>query len=580
MFGVDTIRSTFSLHTVDLHCEPKDVANVLIWQNSIHPDHFEEMCKIHMEQLKGFDDSPYKLRVRHVLAKAKFLHDATKKTIDLIIMPEFSVLRKHLGIIKKWSRNNKDTLIVAGSAYKKDPDDPEKKRSTATVMLGGKCYETYKSTLSPKEEALDLNLESGNGIYEFTNTPVGTLCLMICADFLNNDNIEYLRRHSEDVKYDVICVIACQPNPEDATLSKKHYQYANSVCNFSSNPYVIFSNIKCNPIATGKSAVFSNLLHPHARKQLCLNQSILANHPNVATVMPDDSRYMFLSLKIKNRIPKFADARDVRDTPQIKIFYIEGLCKYSKYDKHKIRLVAFDLDGTLVQGPHHYSWASIYKTLGLPDESRKKHKDAYLQKMNPTYEDYNAWCRANLNDFKSKKLTRKQLHDIAEEHFELSAHVDETFAELRRRKIRIALISGGVDIFATHFFGEDLKDKFDDYFINEFQYDGADHLINIVATKYDFQGKAEAISLLCSKYDIPRRLVSFVGDARNDQPALLYVGLGIAFYPTAYTVSARYFIPSEAKNNAKVVEKIPGRDKNLYEVIKCIDEYSKNPRYY
>lgn len=570
----------FNVHTVDLHCESKDVANVLIWQNSIHPDHFEEMCKIHTGQLKQFDESPYKLRVKHVLEKSKFLNDRTKKTIDLIVMPEFSVLRKHLGIIKKWSKDNKDTLIVAGSAYKKDPDDPKKKRSAATVMLGGECYETYKSTLSPKEEALVSNLEPGDGIYEFTNTPVGTLCLMICADFLNDDNIEHLRLRDEIVKYDVVCVIACQPNPENSSLSKKHYQYADRVCDFSSNPYVIFANIKCNPTATGKSAVFFKPLHRHVRHQLCLHKSMQNDCSNVATVMPDDSRYMLLSLKIKQRIPKFSDAHDVKDTPQIKILYIEGLDNYAKFDKHKIKLIIFDLHGTLVQGPHQYSWVSIYKALNIHDERRRKHKDTYIQKMNPTYEDYKAWCRANLDDFKKNKLTKQQLRDIADEQFELSAHVDETFAELRKRRIRIALISGGVDIFATHFFGDNLDEKFDDYFVNKFQYDVADYLVNIIATEYDFQGKVEAINLLCSKYDIPRRLVAFVGDARNDQPALLHVGLGIAFYPTAYTVSAREFIPNEAENQTGIEAKLRGRDKDLYEVIKCIDKYSKNPRYY
>ena len=416
--------------------------------------------------------------------------------------------------------------------------------------------------------------------------------MFICSDFIEKDSIEEFIKESNDKKvtnydYDIICAISCQMNPEqNSARQKRHYYYANYVSeSINSKPYVVFSNTKCAQYASGKSAIFFHSLGTCDRRRLCRNEELLMKYESLVSIMPDDSRYMLANFKIKDRVP-LVGGRKVTERAQVRINYIDGISRYKDIDDHDIRLLACDLDGTLIQGPHHYSWVPIYEELGIPSEQRLKHKNAYLQKMNTSFKDYKKWCDANLADFKSKGLNKEILKTIANKHFSLTHNVKKTLEELKKRGVKIALISGGIDFFAKHLFGDDLRKYFEDRYINEFTYDGDDLLDEIKPTKYDFLGKAEAIDVLCSKYDISRRNVAFVGDARNDQQALSHAGLGIAFYPTPYTVCAQYVIQHEPDNELgdKKLEDKKLEDKkklkDFSKILECIDAYKKNPRFY
>ena len=211
------------------------------------------------------------------------------------------------------------------------------------------------------------------------------------------------------------------------------------------------------------------------------------------------------------------------------------------------KLVCFVLDGTLIDETE-YIWLTIYEHLGVDlNETQKTAKKFWAKEI--TYEE---WCQSDLNFLKQKNMHLKHFKDIAQKLKVMKGAI-ETVAELKKRGIKIAVISGSVDIIVDLLFP---KNTFDYLLINKIVFDKKGFVQEIIPTLYDCDEKATGLLMLCKKEKISTKECVFVGDNKNDVSAAKAAGLAISFNSKS----------AELDNNCKVVIK----KKDLRETLKHI----------
>jgi HAD superfamily phosphoserine phosphatase-like hydrolase len=198
---------------------------------------------------------------------------------------------------------------------------------------------------------------------------------------------------------------------------------------------------------------------------------------------------------------------------------------------NKIRLVAFDLDGTLIKGIR-YSWSIVWNHLNVDNQALEQRKEQFRKKEL----SYLEWCRLDSEAFKKHGLNNNHFKEIVKSHsLELTKNLREGLLELKNSGIKIAIISGGIDALLYELL-PDADELFDEIFINRFIFSDDGRLKKISATEYDWDdskvgvvGKSRGLERLCEKYDISIDDAAFVGDDHNDIEAMKIAGLKI-FY--------------------------------------------------
>lgn len=196
-----------------------------------------------------------------------------------------------------------------------------------------------------------------------------------------------------------------------------------------------------------------------------------------------------------------------------------------------LRLVAFDLDGTLIKGIRH-SWTLLWNHI-CPKETQQVERKEQFQKNQLSYAE---WCRLDGDLLRLKGLTRQHFKEIiAKGGFSPTKNLVKAVQILRANGFKTAIISGGMD---TLLYGliPNADELFDDVFINRLVFDEHGVFQFISPTEYDWDdgkvgvvGKKRGLERLCEKYSIPMANAAFVGDDHNDLEAMEAAGTKI-FY--------------------------------------------------
>ena len=195
-----------------------------------------------------------------------------------------------------------------------------------------------------------------------------------------------------------------------------------------------------------------------------------------------------------------------------------------KGPKGRFKLVAFDLDGTLLRG-FDFSWRLIWDHLGFPDSLRKKGMQRYL-----AHEiDYREWCEWCVEHFREAGLARSAFREIAK-RATVTKNLEVALKRLRKEGLLTAIVSGGVDALLYEMIPK-ADELFDYIFINRLQFDDSDALTGIVPTMYDYEGKPIAIEKICDERGIDPSEAVFVGEGHNDAFVVGRVGLVLAYPP-------------------------------------------------
>lgn len=201
-------------------------------------------------------------------------------------------------------------------------------------------------------------------------------------------------------------------------------------------------------------------------------------------------------------------------------------------DSPKRRLVAFDLDGTLIKGIRH-SWTVLWQAIGKTSEDATRHKKDFEEGRL----SYAEWCRSDLEALRAGGLTMAKVIDAAKKSgCSLTKNLREAIDMLHNNNCKVVIISGGADCLLYALL-PDADEIFDDIYINRCKF-GADGILeDIVPTEYDWdadclgvQGKEAGFRFLCAKYDAKELDSVFVGDDRNDFRAMGLAGMKIFYH--------------------------------------------------
>ena len=132
--------------------------------------------------------------------------------------------------------------------------------------------------------------------------------------------------------------------------------------------------------------------------------------------------------------------------------------------KADILLAAFDLDGTVLQ--HTSSWVAIHRRFGT------EHKGAASLRLYTEGKiDYREFMRRDIASW-PKTVTREEIASILS-HYKIRQDAPYVFDELRRRGVRTALVTSGIDILAKEV-ANDLG--IDHWLANGLRFDGRGRL--------------------------------------------------------------------------------------------------------
>lgn len=210
-------------------------------------------------------------------------------------------------------------------------------------------------------------------------------------------------------------------------------------------------------------------------------------------------------------------------------------------EEQPYRLVCFSLDGVLLRG-FQFSWEAVWSLLGDAGEQRKKGlKLFHTGRM--SYEDWCLWC---CDIYRSHDLRRPQLIEMIQ-RYTVIGQLTAGLQRLRAAGFRLALISGGLDIFLQTLI-PDYAQWFDQVFINRMEFDSQGRIINIVPTPFDFERKPDAVRYLCSLYGLHTAQSICVGSSFVDKHLIEAAGKTIAFNSSSDEIQELFDIRVDGDN--------------------------------
>jgi phosphoserine phosphatase len=194
-------------------------------------------------------------------------------------------------------------------------------------------------------------------------------------------------------------------------------------------------------------------------------------------------------------------------------------------------LVAFDVDGTLV---HHAEdktvWEVVNHRFTGSDEQNALRWELYRSgKLS-----YAEWVALDIESWRDAGATRDTI-TACFGALTLVEGARETLNELKARGVRLAVISGTLDLLLDALLPDH---PFDEVYTNQIRFDADGLIADWHATPFDMDGKGIALRSIALREDIPLARCAFVGDHANDVAAARLAGFSIAFNPKSAELEA------------------------------------------
>jgi phosphoserine phosphatase len=178
-----------------------------------------------------------------------------------------------------------------------------------------------------------------------------------------------------------------------------------------------------------------------------------------------------------------------------------------------IRLVVFDLDGTLLEAES--SWATVNRAFGHDScASMALYRTGAI--------DYPEFMRRDIASWPKPLRLSRVRETLSDWAFRPGAA--EIIPALRERGLELAILTGGIHVLA-----EEVAESLgiDHVVANELLTDDAGFLTGEARMRVDPLRKEHALAQLCRSVDVPPRACLTVGDSEMDASFLRASGMGI-----------------------------------------------------
>jgi phosphoserine phosphatase len=186
----------------------------------------------------------------------------------------------------------------------------------------------------------------------------------------------------------------------------------------------------------------------------------------------------------------------------------------------RYRLVAFDLDGTLV-AHHEPIWKTLHESCG----SDLTRRSAVLRAARAGELSYAEWFAADVDMLRNARVTRQDIMAVVAP-LAPTPGARELVQDLQQAGARVVVISGGVGLVVDTVFPDV---RFDAVHINRLSFDAAGLLAGGSPTAYDMAHKVDGLRELAEQFAVNMADTAFVGDGPNDVAIAGVAGLSIAW---------------------------------------------------
>lgn len=199
---------------------------------------------------------------------------------------------------------------------------------------------------------------------------------------------------------------------------------------------------------------------------------------------------------------------------------------------NKIKLIFFDMEGTLFRKTVSYSYGNTAPSLWslialkLGDDAHAEEELTKRKWTHGEYAGYVEWMEDTLRIYRKYGLKR-EVFEVVMNSVEYHKGVFETFDVLRKRGFRLALISGGFKAQADRAL---LDLKINHAFAAcELFWDDNGNLVHWNLLPCDYEGKIDFMKLIMREHGLEAWECAFVGDGKNDVALAREVGVSVAF---------------------------------------------------
>ncbi len=191
---------------------------------------------------------------------------------------------------------------------------------------------------------------------------------------------------------------------------------------------------------------------------------------------------------------------------------------------NRFKLIAFDIDGTLVNGPRNLTvWEILNERfIGTADVNIDRYSRFKSGELS-----YAEWVELDVTGWRDAGAKRQDLVDA----FSALTVVDgarETLDTIKQADIRLVAITGTLDLM-LHSLIPDAP--FDEVYANHIGFDDEGRISHWSSTPFDMRGKAQLLRTLAMREGISLDDCAYVGDSSNDVWIAREAGFTVAFNP-------------------------------------------------